>query len=336
MLINDKTYFEVLNEIKARIRETQHKVVHSANKELITLYWKIGKLINSKSAWGNKFIENLSHDIALEYPKMQGYSARNLRYMAKFAKEYPQAEILQQVVAKLPWGQNVVLMDRVTDKKAREWYMQQIIAGGWSRSRLIDNIELETYQRQTNPSKTDNFTATLPKIQSELAKQTTKDPYIFDFIAHADELYETQIENALVENITKLLLELGTGFAFLGNQYHLAVGEKDYYIDMLFYNMTLRCYVVIELKNTEFQPEFAGKLNFYLNAVDDILKTDQDNPTIGLLLCQSKDNLIVEYALKNMSKPIGVSGYKLSNKVPKGYENVLPSADDIKTRIKSL
>jgi len=265
---------------------------------------------------------------------MQGYSVRNLKYMSKFTKEYPEIEFVQQVVAQLPWGQNIVLIDKVADLQERKWYMQQIISGGWSRARLLNNLENKTYQRQTNQSKPDNFSLTLPSPQSELVRQTTKDPYIFDFIAHADELYEIQIENALVENITKLLLELGTGFAFLGNQYHIEVAEKDYYLDMLFYNMNLRCYVVIELKNTEFMPEFAGKLNFYLSAVDDKLKKEHDNASIGLLLCRSKNNLTAEYSLRSINRPIGVSEYILGKKLPKELENILPSEEDIKTRIK--
>lgn len=253
--------------------------------------------------------------------------------MAKFAEEYQNREFVQQVVAQIPWGHNTVLLDKVADFEERIWYIEKTIENGWSRNVLIHQIESRLYQRQVLTDKVSNFQYRLPSPQSELAVQTLKDPYVFDFISFSQEMKERDIEAALIDNMTKLLLELGTGFAFLGNQYHLNIGGEDFYIDMMFYNLNLRCYVVIELKTGDFKPEYAGKLNFYLSAVDDILKTEYDNPSIGLLLCKSKNNLIAEYSLKDISKPIGVSEYRITEKLPDELEKQLPSVEDIRKRI---
>ncbi|MDR1901770.1 MAG: PDDEXK nuclease domain-containing protein [Treponema sp.] len=334
MLLNTEEYIKIITKIKAQIREAQYRAVLSANSEMIKLYWNIGNTINEKSAWGNKFIENLSRDIKYDFPDSTGYSVRNLKYMAKFAQTYPEGfQIVQRGVAQLPWRHNIVLMEKIKDKKQREWYLAKAIENGWTRDILVHQIETDLYHRQAKAKKITNFKKVLPKPQSELAVQTIKDPYIFDFIAAKEKMLERQIESELVKKITKLLLELGTGFAFIGNQYHLEISGKDFYIDLLFYNLALRCYVVIELKSGDFESEYAGKLNFYLSAVDDILKTEQDNPSIGILLCRTKDDLIAEYALKDMTKPIGVSEYKILDKLPKKYKDALPSVDDIKTRI---
>lgn len=255
---------------------------------MIIFYYNIGKIINNPKTWGNKFVESLSTDIALEF----GYSVRNLKYMAKFAELYPDEEFVQQVVAQIPWGHNIVLMDKFDDENIREWYIKKSIENGWSRNVLIHQIESGLYERQKLAGKISNFETRLPSPQSELAAQTMKDPYIFDFIPFKEDMIETDIENALVQNVTNLLLELGTGFAFVKNQYHLNVAGDDFYIDLLFYNINLHCYVVIELKTGEFKPEYAEKLNFYLSAVDDIVKTERDNPSIGLLLCKSKNNVV--------------------------------------------
>lgn len=332
--MNDKEYVTILDGIKRQIAEAQRSAVLSVNKEMVMLYWNIGKVINEKSAWGNKFVENLARDIKLDYPKAKGFSPRNLRYMAKFAAENPDEQFLHSVSAKLPWKHNTTLLDMVKTPKQRIWYANKIVEGGWSYRVLVHHIENDLYKRQVLASKVDNFKEMLPAPHSELVQQATKDPYIFDFVAGADEIHERQLEQALVDNVAKLLLELGTGFAFIGNQYHMEVGGDDFYIDLLFYNLNLRCYVVVELKNTEFKPDYTGKLNFYLSAVDSQLKKEQDNPTIGLLLCKGKNNLVAEYALRDMTKPMGVSEYKLMENVPKELANVLPSAEDIKTRIK--
>ena len=299
------------------------------------LYYHIGKVINEHKTWGSKFIENLAADIRISFPNVKGYSVRNLKYMAKFAETYPDEEFVQTVSAQIPWSHNTVILDKVKDADQRVWYIQKTTENGWSHNVLIHQIESGLYERQALAGKIANFENRLASPQSELALQTMKDPYIFDFIPFSEDMVERDIENALVKDITKLLLELGTGFAFLGNQYHINVGGDDFYIDLLFYNLNLRCYVVIELKTGEFKPEYAGQLNFYLSAVDGILKRPDDNPSIGLLLCKSKNDLVAEYALKDMSKPIGVSEYKITSCLPEDLSKQLPSVEDIQRRIKN-
>ena len=334
MLINDNRYLSIIETIKNEICNSQFKATVSVNRELTMLYYNIGLIINENKIWGNKFIENLARDIKLEFPNSTGYSVRNLKYMSKFALEYPNKEFVQQVVAQLPWGHNVVLLDKIAGVDKRNWYIDKCVENGWSRNVLIHQIESGLYERQATAKKISNFENRLSAPQSELAIQTMKDPYIFDFIPFKEDMLERDIENALVKEITALLLELGTGFAFLGNQYRLNVGGDDFYIDLLFYNLNLRSYVVIELKTGDFKPEYAGQLNFYLSAVDGILKKDTDNPSIGLLLCKSKNNLVAEYSLKDMSKPIGISEYKITNRLPEELERQLPSVEDIQKRIK--
>ena len=334
MLMNSNEYLEIVKSIRDEIKVAQYKAAVSVNRELIMLYYNIGRVINEHKSWGNKFIDNLAADIKLSFPSATGYSVRNLKYMAKFAAIYPDFEFVQQVVAQIPWGHNVVLMDKISDDTVRKWYIEQTIEHGWSRNVLVHQIESGLYDRQVIADKISNFENRLASPQSELAVQTMKDPYVFDFIPFREDMVERDIEQALVQDITKLLLELGTGFAFLGNQYHINVGGDDFYIDLLFYNLNLRCYVVIELKTGEFKPEYAGQLNFYLSAVDGILKKKMDNPSIGLLLCKSKNDLVAEYALKDMSKPIGVSEYKITSSLPEDLEKQLPSVEDIQKRIK--
>ena len=335
MLMNNKEYFETIESIKNEIKSAQYKAAVSVNRELIMLYYNIGKVINAHKTWGSKFIDNLAADIKLSFPNTTGYSARNLKYMAKFAAMFEDAEIVQAVLAQLTWYHNMALMDKTQDTEQYVWYAQETIKNGWSRNVLVHQIESGLYERQAIAEKISNFENRLASPQSELAVQTMKDPYIFDFIPFKEDMVERDIEQALVKDITKLLLELGTGFAFLGNQYHLNVGGDDFYIDLLFYNLNLRCYIVIELKTGEFKPEYAGQLNFYLSAVDGMLKKDNDNSSIGLLLCKSKNALVAEYALKDMSKPIGVSEYKITNSLPEGLSRQLPSIEDIQKRIKS-
>ena len=241
---------------------------------------------------------------------------------------------MQAVLAQFTWYHHIALMDKVKNADEHIWYAEQVAKNGWSRNVLVHQIESGLYQRQVLAEKVSNFESRLPSPQSELAAQTMKDPYIFDFIPFKEDMIERDIEQALVKDVTKLLLELGTGFAFLGNQYHLNVGGDDFYIDLLFYNLNLRCYVVIELKTGEFKPEYAGRLNFYLSAVDGILKKEHDNPSIGLLLCKSKNDLLAEYSLKDMSKPIGVSAYQITSNLPEELERQLPSVEDIQKRIK--
>lgn len=333
MLLNDNQYLSVIETVKAEISKAQYKATLQVNREMILLYHGIGKVINEHKTWGSKFIDNLAKDIKIAFPTSTGYSVRNLKYMAKFAAAYPETEFVQQVVAQIPWGHNIVLLDKLSRKDQREWYAKKAIALSWSRSVLVHQIETKLYERQAVTQKISNFEHRLPSPQSELALQTMKDPYIFDFIPFSENMLERDIEQALVKEVTALLLELGTGFAFLGNQYRLTVGGEDFYIDLLFYNINLRCYVVIELKTGDFKPEYAGQLNFYLSAVDGILKKDEDKPTIGLLLCQSKNNIVAEYSLKDMSKPMGVSEYRITGELPKELKEQLPSIEDIQTRI---
>lgn len=335
MLINDNKYLSIIETIKSEIESARFRATISVNSELTMLYYNIGSIINENKSWGNKFIENLAKDIKFEYPNSKGYSVRNLKYMAKFAAEYTDKEFVQTVSAQIPWSHNCLIMDKVKTHEKRKWYIEKTIENGWSHSVLTHQIESGLYERQAIAEKISNFENRLPDTQSELAIQTMKDPYIFDFIPFKEDMLEKDIEQALVKDITALLLELGTGFAFLGNQYHLNVGGDDFYIDLLFYNLNLRSYVVIELKTGDFKPEYAGQLNFYLSAVDGILKKDTDNPSIGLLLCKSKNDLVAEYSLRDMSKPIGISEYKITSSLPEEYEKQLPSVEDIQKRIKN-
>ena len=334
VLMNSSEYISIVEKIKSEITSAQYRAAVHVNADMLLLYYDIGCVINEHKTWGNKFIDNLASDIRMEFPESKGYSVRNLKYMAKFAEAYSNREFVQQVVAQIPWGHNVVLLDKVPDTKERGWYIKKSAENGWSRNVLVHQIESGLYQRQVLVDKVSNFESRLPSPQSELAVQTMKDPYVFDFIPFREEMLERDIEQALVRDVTKLLLELGTGFAFIGNQYHLNVGGDDFYIDLLFYNLNLRCYVVIELKTGDFKPEYAGQLNFYLSAVDGILKKAEDNPSIGLLLCKSKNNLVAEYSLKDISKPIGVSEYKVTSSLPDALEEQLPSVEDIQKRIK--
>ena len=333
MLMNNNEYLDLVQMVKQEIKQAQYKATLSVNKDLIILYYGIGRIINEHKSWGNKFIENLAADIKLAFPDAKGYSVRNLKYMAKFAATYEDEKFVQQAVAQIPWGHNIVIMEKVHSEEERAWYIGKTVENAWSRDVLVHQIESRLYQRQVLAPKVSNFPVRLPASTSELAVQTIKDPYIFDFVSMTENMVERDIEAALVNDVTHLLLELGTGFAFLGHQYHLNVGGDDFYIDLLFYNLQLRSYIVVELKTGDFKPEYAGQINFYLSAVDSQLKTEFDNPSIGLLLCKSKNNLVAEYALRDMSKPIGVSEYKLTGILPDVLEERLPSPEDIQNRI---
>ena len=300
------------------------------------MYWHIGKIIVDNSKWGNKFIDNLSIDLKLEFPEVTGFSVRNLKYMKKLAEEYPNFEFVQQVVAQIPWGHNIILLDKVKDTNERHWYIEQSIINGWSRSLLTMQIESKLYERQAIAKKVTNFPMTLPDNQSDLAIQTIKDPYIFDFISLKGKVKELEIENAMIDKIKDVLIELGKGFAFVGEQYKIVVSEKEYFIDLLFYHLKLKCYVVVELKAREFEPTDAGQLNFYLSAVDDLVKDKTDNATIGLLLCKNKDNFTAEYALRNINSPIGVSEYKLLEDIPEYLQSQLPKAEEIELHINDI
>ena len=306
------------------------------NKELIFMYWHIGKIILENVQWGNKFIDNLSIDLKLEFPNINGFSVRNLKYMRKIAEEYPDFEFVQEVLAQITWYHNIILMDKIKNIEVRKWYINETVKNGWSSNILKMQIDSKLYQRQEVTEKINNFTNTLPDIQSDLAIQTMKDPYIFDFISLKGQAKETEIEKAMINRIKEVLIELGNGFAFVGNQYKLTVGNKDYFIDLLFYHLKLKCYVVVELKAREYEPTDAGQLNFYLSAVDDMVKDVGDNPSIGLLLCKNKDKFTAEYSLKDINKPIGVSEYKLLEEIPEYLQSQLPKAEDIELHIKDI
>lgn len=298
------------------------------------MYYNIGLKLIENNKWGSSFIDTLAKDLKMEFPNIKGMSARNLRYMQKFAKEYRKNEFLQEVLAKLSWNHNQILLDKVKNKKERVWYATKSLENGWSTTVLSHQISLKLYDRQALlENKTENYSETLPNDISNKAREMLKDPYIFDFLTEKEDMKELEIEKELTSNITKLLLELGNGFAFIGRQYHLEIGNKDYYLDLLFYNLKVKSYVVIELKTTEFKPEYAGQLNFYLSSVDKYVKDENDNPTFGILLCKEKDKITAELALKDINKPIGVSEYKLLSDLPKYLQNTLPSISDIERRL---
>ncbi len=332
MLANSDDYFESLEAIKAEIVQSRIRATLKANSELICMFWRVGIILNEHIAYGNSYIDSLSRDIRRVFPEAKSFNTRNMRYMAKFARETSE-EILHTVYAKLSWSHNKTLMDRVKKIDIRAWYGMESIENGWSHATLDHQIDLHLYERQQVAGKVANFERTLPSPESELAQQALKDPYVFDFITAKQSAKEYDIEERMVSNVTKLLLELGTGFAFMGRQYHLSVGGEDFYIDLLFYNTKLRCYVVVELKNEKFKPEFTGQLGFYVAAVDGEVAGEYDKPTIGLLLCKSKDNIVAEYSLRNVDAPIGVSEYRLGDELPVEYESILPSPEDLTNRI---
>lgn len=331
--INDDEYFKFLNEIKKDIINTRKKVLLNANNELIMMYYRIGKALLEKNKYGTNFINNLSSDLKLEFPDAEGLSARNLRYMQKFAKEFEYDAILQHNVAKLPWGLVISIMDKVKNMEERFWYSEKALENLWTRTQLEHQIATNLYNRQALlDNKISNYEETLPIELGKRALEMLKDPYVFD-ITYNEKALERDIEDALVSNITNLLLEFGNGFAFVGRQYHIEIEGEDYYIDLLFYNLNLKCYVVVELKTVKFIPEFAGKLNFYLNAVDMLLKKEDDNPTIGILLCRDEHKLTAELALKDINKPIGVAEYKYLQEIPEYLVNNLPSIETLEKRL---
>jgi predicted nuclease of restriction endonuclease-like (RecB) superfamily len=329
-------YGAILEGIKQRIQQERLRVVLSANSAMVLLYWDIGRTIleqQDREGWGALVIDRLSQDLRAAYPEMTGLSVRNLLYMRRFADSYPEKAIVQQLVAQLPWGHIVRISERIKDPAIRIWYVRKTIEHGWSRSILELQIEGRAHERDGNALT--NFQATLPPADSDMAAQVFKDPYIFDFLGTADPRREREVEQALVDHIQRFLLELGSGFAFVGRQVHLEFSSHDYYIDLLFYHLKLRSYVVIELKAVPFDPGFVGKLNMYLSAVDDLLRHPDDKPTIGLLLCRSKDKLVVEYALRDLKKPIGVSEWetKLVEKLPEELKGSLPTVEEIEAEL---
>jgi predicted nuclease of restriction endonuclease-like (RecB) superfamily len=327
-------YKEFLNSVKSRIQQARAKSINSINQELILLYWHLGKDILSQQkqeGWGARIIENLSKDLAATFPDMKGFSPRNLLLMRSFALAYSEEEKVKQLVSLLPWGHIIRLLQTIDDPTVREWYIRECINQGWSRNVLLLQIQSRLFERQGKA--TTNFSQTMLPPQSDLAQESLKDPYLFDFLSLDKEAHEREIEKELTAHITKFLLELGAGFSFVGRQQRLEVDGEEYFIDLLFYHLKLRCYIVVELKTGDCKPEYAGKLNFYLSAVDASFKHETDNPSIGLMLCRSKKKLTVEYALKDMTKPIGVSEYILMNAIPEDLKTSLPSIEEIEDEL---
>lgn len=370
-IITAQLYKTWLADLKAKVRNTQIKAAVKVNAELLNLYWELGAdivLQQTESKWGDGFLSQLSRDLSAEFPEMKGFSERNLKYVRQWYGFYtsassvligqqPVAQLTKQAVSQLPaeksqqavglisqqpvaqilqipWGHNIAIIAKCKAIDEALYYVQNTIAHGWSRSVLVHQIESGLFQREGRS--VNNFSLTLPPPQSDLARQTIKDPYIFDFLSMTKEFNERDLELGLVQHLTQFLLELGAGFAYVGRQIPIVVGEKEFFLDLLFYHTHLHCYVVVELKTGDFEPEFAGKLNFYLKAVDAQMKKEGDMPTIGILLCKKKDKMVAEYALSDIHKPIGVSEYQLTQALPENLKSSLPSIDEIERELKEI
>lgn len=330
-------YQSLFKDIKQKIRSSQLRAALAVNAEMIFLYWQIGNSIAQKQnekGWSSGVIPQLAKDLKAEFPGLKGYSERNLGRMLAFYREYPDNSILPQAVAKLPWGHNILLIEKIKDQNLRFWYAGKCVENNWSRDVLDLQIKNNLFGRQGKS--VNNFETTLPKPLSDLAVQTLKDPYIFDFLNLDQNYRERDIENQLIQHLAKFLLELGKGFAFVGSQYQLEVSDKEYYIDLLFYHIRLKCYIVIELKNTRFIPEYTGKLNFYLSAVDSLVKEENDNPTIGILLCKDKNNFEAEFALRGITKPIGISEINFVESLPDNLKSSLPTIEELENEFRKF
>lgn len=328
-----ENYDNFLRSLKERIRTAQVRAALAVNKELVLLYWQIGREIlerQKQEGWGAKVITKLTKDLKAEFPEMKGFSSRNLNYMRSFAESYPDEQIVQQLAAKIPWFHNCVLLDKVKDHEQRLWYIRETIENGWSRSVLEYQIETKLYQRQGKAIT--NFKEVLPSPQSDLAQQIIKSPYNFDFLSLGKEAVERDLERALTNHMRDFLLELGVGFSFVGSQYVLEVAGQEFRIDLLFYHLKLRCFVVIELKMGKFEPAFSGQINFYVNAVDDLLRHPDDQPTIGIVLCKSSENTIVEYSLRGINTPIGVSTHSIKE-LPENLKESLPTVEQLQQEL---
>ena len=327
-------YDRFVDGIKKRIRTAQIKAALAANAQLVLHYWEIGRdiLVSQKrEGWGAKVIDRLANDLQREFPKLSGYSARNLKYMRAFAEAWPDREIVQQLAAQIPWGQNCVLLDRLKDVATRAFYIRKTVEHGWSRSVLIHQLDTNLHKRLGKaPS---NFALTLPSPQSDLAREILKDPYIFKPAPLDESATERALERALLDRLKDFLIEMGSGFAFVGNQYRLEVDGDEFFLDMLFYHTRLHCYVVIDLKVVDFEPEFAGKMSFYQATVDNLVKTPQDSPTIGIILCRGKNKTVVEYTLRDAKSPIGVAEYRL---LPPKLKTKLPPVSQLKDAVTGI
>jgi len=327
-------YDVLLREIKARVQTARVRAALAVNTELVLLYWGIGRDIlfqQREQGWGAKVIDRLAVDLRREFPEMKGFSSRNLKYMRAFAEAWPEEPIVQQLVAQLPWGHNVRLLDYLNTSEERLWYARAALEHGWSRNVLVMQFEGKLFDRQGKS--VTNFERTLPAPQSDLARELLKDPYHFEFLTVQQDAQEREIERGLIGHIQNFLLELGAGFAFVGRQYPLEVGGEDFYLDLLFYHLKLRCFVVIELKAGKFKPEYAGKMNFYLAVVDDLLRHPGDASSIGLILCKEKGQIVAEYALRNLAAPIGVSEYTLTEALPEALRGSLPTVEQLESEL---
>jgi predicted nuclease of restriction endonuclease-like (RecB) superfamily len=328
-------YTAWLAELKTRIHAAQQRATQAVNRELVLLYWQIGRDIlerQAKEGWGAKVIERLAHDLRVAFPGMKGFSPRNLKYMRAFAEAWPDSEFVQEVLAQLPWYHQLALLDKLDADEERRWYVAKALEHNWSRNILVMQIEVNACGRAGKAIT--NFQERLPKPHSDLARESLKDPYRFDFLGLTEEAEEREIETALVQHITRFLIELGAGFAYVGRQVHIEVGGDDFFIDLLFYHLKLHCYVVVELKAGAFKPEHAGQLGFYLSVVDAQMKAESDSPTIGLLLCKTKNRVVAEYALRDSNKPIGVAEYQLMAALPEELQTSLPSIEQIEKELK--
>lgn len=327
-------YANWLADLKGRIHTAQQRATLAVNRELVGLYWQIGRDVLARQAeqgWGAKVIDRLAHDLRTAFPEMKGFSPRNLKYMRAFAEAWPDESFVQAVLAQLPWYHHLALLDKLPGPETRKWYVAKAIEHNWSRNVLVMQIESRLLERSGKA--VTNFSATLPAPQSDLARESIKDPYRFDFLGLTDEAQEREIEGALVRHVTEFLLELGAGFAFVGRQVLLNVGGDEFFIDLLFYHLKLRCYVVIELKGGKFKPDHLGQLGFYLTAVDTQVKHPDDGPTIGLLLCKGKNKVVAEYALRNNAQPLGVAEYQLVESLPAELQTSLPSIEQIEREL---
>ena len=328
----DKTYNDAIDNIKQDINKTQLDIMINANISLVNLYFRIGKVLYDNSSWGNKFLDKLAFELKIAFPNQKGFSIRNLKYMKTFYSEYLDDSESVQLVAQLPWTHNIILIEKVKNKIVRKWYIEKCIEEGWSKSILLYQIETNLYKRQVKNIKYNNFDLTLKK-NSDLASKVMKDPYVFDLIELTSDYKEKELENKMLEKLKNVLLEFGNGFSFVGSQYRLTVGNKDYYIDLLFYHTKLKCYIAVELKIDEFVPEYGSKIGFYLQALDEQIKDKSDNPSIGIILCKSKNNKIVDYTLKYINKPVGVSEYKILDKLSIDYMKNLLTEEEKNSNI---
>ena len=326
---NIKEFNPIIANIKNDVAETHLAIMQNANYKLVTLFYRIGNNISIHSRWGNKFINCLAQELKLSFPYMKGFSIRNLKYMKSFYEEYKDDCEFVQLVAQIPWTHNIILIEKIKNKNIRRWYIEKCIEEGWSKSVLLYQIDTNLYDRQVKSIKQNNFHLTLKK-NSDLANDIMKEPYIFDLLELTENYKEKELENKMLNRIKNVLLELGYGFSFISNQYKITIGNQDYFIDLLFYHTKLKCYIAIELKVNDFIPEYGSKMSFYLTALDEHLKDKSDNPSIGIILCQTKNNDIVDYTLRYINKPIGVSEYKIYNNMPSDIIKYLPSKDELK------